>query len=327
MTSTELPRDFDDIVRDAVQDRMGAMIHEEVGREEERRYRQLRWLVAFVGVVGLGTFGTLSNYLIEKAVESKLEARTGNISESLDFARFYTLTLKLELGTEFSPDDRDAIMSYLRKAAGKGDIRQSPEFRAGLFQVTRAFAAANQAPSLDEIFSLFQREVLASPPLVESLLHHYGQDIVGRTTAPTDDASLKTFESLERVSAASKVPELALYYRLLLDFKRLPEASGQVREIIGRVIDLNETDLARFVFELLTHSRAENWQNPPAPDGREIERMTRQLLREANGELTNRLLIDRGILELAQAGQVDKTLARRAGEQAAAKVRTTAGGA
>lgn len=110
----ELSDDVERYIRERLEIEVNEAVPSIVIKEEDRRFSQLKWLVALVGVVGLGTFGTLSNYLIEKAVDSKLEAKTGNITDALDFLRFNSLSQKLESGTSFSRQERAAIMTYLR---------------------------------------------------------------------------------------------------------------------------------------------------------------------------------------------------------------------
>lgn len=225
----------DDLIRDLVHTSIDTeieknivpRIYEIVQKEEEKRFRQFKWFAAFLGLIGLGTFGTLANYLIEKAVETQVEIHTGNISEAIEFSKFFTITLKLDLGKRFSTEDVDAIMTYLRKVATINRVRHSKQFLAALSQVADSFVSAGQSASIDEIFSIYEREVLSSPILVEALLHHYGQEIVGREQAPNQDFGYSVFEKLERVSSSSKVSGLALAYRTLYESKRSPTKKRQ----------------------------------------------------------------------------------------------------
>ena len=286
-----------ELIASEVASRLQPLVHEEVGREEERRYRQIKWFIAFVGIVGLGTFGTLANYLIEKAVESRLEAKAGNISESMEFMRFYTITLKLDLGTSYSSEEKDAVMTYLRSAAKLDRIRHSKEFLAGLTRVAEAFAASSQASALDEIFAMYEREVLASPTLVESFLHHYGQDIVARAAAPKSDQSFSTFEKLER-AAVSNSEELALYYRTLYTYRKYDKKPHvELDALLSRAMDLKKEDLQRYLGEIFQRSSVENWQRSPTPEGRLIEHLIRSLLRDYAPMLNKRLKTPPELLE------------------------------
>lgn len=271
---------LEDLISRKIERQVRETIEHVVPKEEEKRFRQLKSFVGLVGLVGLGTFGTLSNYLIEKAVESKLERRTGNISDSLEFVRFYTLTMKLELGTSFSNTDKEAIMSYLRKASKNENIRHSREFLAALEQVTKAFVSAGQSGQIDEIFSLYEQETLSTNGLIENLIHHYGQSILGRSAAPKDDPAMSRFEKLERVSDGAKVPELALMYRLLITYQKGPDKTEvAVVRLIERAKELSTADTRNFFMQLFQKTKVENWQRRSTPEGKVIEKLTRSFLR------------------------------------------------
>jgi len=300
---SQLSEEIEGIISDKIDGKLPSAIHEAVSREEERRYRQIKWFIAFVGVVGLGTFGTMANYLIEKAVDSRMEAKAGNLSESLDFMRFYTLTLKLDLGTSYSNEDRDAILTYLRTASKIDRVRHSKEFMAGLIQVAESFASSGQSSALDEIFSLYEREVLTSPTLVEAFLHHYGQDIVERNSIPANDSSMVTFEKLER-AAGNNSEELALYYRILYTYKTSNDKkSAAINDLIGRVPNLNERDLSRLLAELFQRTRATNWQKKTTPGGIVFQTLIRRFLSDHANTLASKLQIPNDfIIEASKNG-------------------------
>lgn len=293
-----------------------------VAVEEDKRFSQLKFLIALISVVGLGTFGTLSNYLIEKAVDSKLEAKTGNISDAIDFLRFSSYSLKLEVGTSFSAEDRTAIMAYLRKASKSERVRYRPEFIASLTEVLKSFASAGQDSSINEIVELYEKELLNSNAVVEILLHHYGQHIVGRSNVPSDDQALRVFEKLEGVSRGANVPELALVYRALFSYRQHPSIENRrARAFLARASLLSEADRARFFSELFIRTRAENWQQPPNDEGRTFEWVTRGLLRDHAHDLFQHLLSEPEVLETVVVEGVDKELCEQLGRQAAKSMR------
>lgn len=278
-------------------------VHDEVVQEEDKRFRQLRAFVAVVGLVGLGTFGTLSSYLIEKAVDTQIRNRAGEISDEIHFLRFARLSERMERESSFSDADRDAAMTYLRSAAEKPLIRQNPEFVINLFQVMHSFVSAGLSPYVDELFQLYEREILGSAPLTESLLHHYGQQLIGRSVDPRfGDSVLEAFEQLEAIAPSRRQPELALYYRSLFEWKHAEGDKERVAAFVARVGDQLEVDRARYVAELLQRSRAENWVNgEPTAEAREIERVVRSFLRAFAAELASTTDVDANIF--AAAGQ------------------------
>src|SRR5262245_30515076 len=101
-------------IQHIIEERLDGVIQAKVSKEEERRFRQLRWVVVLIGLIGLGTFGTLANYLIQEAVDR----RAGHVKQSLDMLRVNMLALKLDISDSFSVEDSNAVMLLLHKIAG-----------------------------------------------------------------------------------------------------------------------------------------------------------------------------------------------------------------
>ena len=302
--TVNLDEEVEALITKRVEKEVRDKLEQAVAQEEDKRFRQMKWFVGLVGLVGLGTFGTLSNYLIEKAVESKLEGRTGNISDSLDFVRFSSVSLKLELGTSFSNSDREAVMGYLRRASKNERVRHTPDFMAALTQVTRAFVSAGQSGSIDEIFALYEQETLSQNDLVENLIHHYGQTIVTRAANPREDTATARFEKLERVAGGAKVPELALYYRVLFTYQKNPDnVEDGVTRLIERASQLSTGDSQSFFGQIFERTKGENWQRRVDHEGLVFEKVTRGFLKTYAGTLSETFKVDRSlILRAAESG-------------------------
>lgn len=293
-------QEVEDIVDRAVDRNVKSLVEKEVTAKEDERFKQLSWIVAFIGLIGIGTFGTLAKYLIETAVEQRLEKRTGEISSALDFSRFYLLTLKLEFGDGFTQEDVDAIMNYLRKVEKNSNTRHSKEFISALFQVMHSFAAASQSASLDELFVSYEQEILSAPTLVQPLLHHYGQEIVGRDIAPADDVGYRAFEKLERVSTSSRVPELALAYRTLFESRKsAPDSDKLIYALLTSSTKLPEEDRTRYLHEILLRTKAENWMHRVTKEGYMIQVQAREFVSKYK-----RALFDLYRLDEAQADHI-----------------------
>lgn len=263
-----------------------AVVTEEVAREEARKYGQFKWIIAFLGVVGIGTFGTLGNMIIDKVVDAKLESRIGPISESFEFIKLSNMASQLESAKSFSKDDKDAIMEYLRKTAKNDRIRNQKDFHSALLKVVEAFVSAEQSAPIDEIFNLYEREILLSTGLVQALLHHYGQDITARNAVPKQDTSLANFEKLERVGN-SKSAELCLYYRMFHTHVYSGQKYSQdVSKLIASAGRLNATDTRMFLRNLFSRSIATNWQKEPDLIGNNFQSITRNFLQTYAQELS-----------------------------------------
>jgi len=277
-TPVGTPNDWREEIRKVIAIQIPDLVEQSVAKEEERRFRQLKWVVAFIGLVGLGTIGTLGNLAIDKAVDAK----AGNIRETLELTKINSLALKINLSKGFSPDDRDDAVALLSRIAEIPAVKRSTEVRSALGDVLRSFAGAGLSAEIDKLFKEYEDEILANGLSTEILLHHYGQRIVGRSTTPTlEDFPLKAFEKLESVAPGHNLRELALAYRLLYDVsiadKRIDD---HVRQLLRDSMDLSESDTARFLQEILIRTRGENWQTESTPEGKRLETITRDFFKD-----------------------------------------------
>lgn len=251
-------------------------VREAVAAEVDRRAKHMHLVLAIIGLIGLGTFGTLANYLIEKAVDRSLMARVGDIDNALNFSRFAAVSLKLRVGDSFSRQDVDAAMNYLRQTETNKKFRHRPEYQSAVFETVRAFSSAGQSAPLDELFALYEQELLANPIIVETLLHHYGQQVAGAVVLDASNPRQKTFEKLERVADGHNLAELAMAYRLLLESRdTTDETRTRVAAIITASRSLRPNDQSRMWREIIHRSRSANWAKRTNPRIQTIETAVR----------------------------------------------------
>jgi hypothetical protein len=137
--------------------------------------------------------------------------------------------------------------------------------------------------AVDQVFELFEKQILSSKSGIQAALHHYGQAM--NSGLPNSTSSRKKdverFELAERRAGSRDVEELALCYRALHDFYAAGySVDSRTMDAIGRMRALHVDDRARFFRELLLRSRATNWQRRPDPDGLEFQRRSRLFFRE-----------------------------------------------
>lgn len=301
IAATPAPDNIVETIRLTLQEQVAheleATIHEKIQAEEDRRFRQLKWIVAFIGLIGLGTFGTLANYFIEKTVD----ARAGHLRTTLELSEVHLLALRIEFKDSFARDDSDHLMALLRRVATNPQIRDTRQFRSTLESVVGAFVAANMGPQLDELFELFDPQLLEKPELVQSLLHHYGQEVVTLSEvgeiAAANSAIVKNFERLERAADRSGIPEVALYYRTLHESARTEDKSNTVVRLIERLSSLRELDLRNYVLQLLIHAYGKNWSGEQTVQVDAIERITARFLTQYSRELAAQLKIPQADIE------------------------------
>lgn len=271
--------DIERLVEEEVGRRLDAMVHDAVGKEEDIRFRQLKWFMVFIGLVGLGTFGTLTNYLIEKAVDSKIESSTGRISNTLEMFRMQNAAIRIELDEGLTQERTEEILSFLRRAEDLEDIRDTKEFKSFLLQCAEALIKVDRTSAVDEIFTAYEDEIISSPAMVEMMLHHYGQQLA--VMKPTGASQTEVaFNKLSRFAEDSNVPEVALLYRTLHEVRNSKkETRGNVTDLIEESRDLDATDRRLYFEAILRFTRHTNWINGnPTPQSKALERVSRQFM-------------------------------------------------
>lgn len=280
-----LPASIDDIrdeIRASVEAQLPGLVHQAVSQEEERRFRQIKWIVVFLGLIGLGTFGTLATFIVEKAVDAK----AGSIKEALELTRINGLALKLRVEKSFSETERDEVVALLKRIAKIPALKSSAEVKLALGNILQRFTSAGQQAHIDEIFIAYQDEILVDGISTEVLLHHYGQQIVGRNAKPsTKDLALEAFEKLEGVATGHELMELALAYRVLYE-SLLGADERRIVNLLLTSLDFPENDSIRFLREILIRTKAENWQRRPTPEGRNFERVAKRFFKAYKNPLT-----------------------------------------
>jgi hypothetical protein len=227
-------------IEKAVSELAPQLVQEAVTKEEERRFRQLKWIAAFIGVVGLSAFGAVANLMIESVVDAK----AGNIREALELTRINSLALKLELSDSFTSEDKEQAMTLLTRIAALPDVKASRDVRFALGDILRSFTAAELTAEVDSLFKVYQDDILTTGLSSEILLRHYGQVLVGRVAAPTtDDFALRAFERLEAVAPGHNIREIALAYRILYETSTSPKPIGdRVKTLLTMSLDLPDSD-------------------------------------------------------------------------------------
>jgi hypothetical protein len=306
------PSDLKDLIWDAISEVAPELVHQSVAKEEERRFRQLKWVVLFIGLIGLGTFGTLATFVIEKAVDAK----AGGIKETLELTRINGLALKLDNGKSFATNERDEAMALLMRISKHPTLKTAPDVRTTLSSILKSFTAAGLSAEIDQLYGAFGPEILVDGLSTEILLHHYGQSLVARSTKPTlGDGPLSHFEQLEQVAGGHELGELALAYRVLFE-SRDGAKDERVRDLVRVSLDLGHRDASRFLREILLRTRATNWQRGDHPSGPAFERVTRQFLQDRQGVLAAAYRMPAEAFKAAAHKGVDDDTAEALADQA-----------
>jgi hypothetical protein len=240
------------------------LVHEKVQAEEELRFRQLKWIAIFIGLIGLGSIGTVAKNMIDQSVQEEIEKATAEISQAMGFLSL--LGLSLGLGATDEPASQEDINKVidalydLKKDKDKNKYIKTKEFVTNLAQIISYLDGERKSESIDRIFELYEDEVVRHGFLVEPLIRHYGLEILARDVMDETDLRYKTFARLERAADEANVKWRALAYRALYEStKTTDKKSKRVEDIIKQSVFLSDEHRRNFFRVILVNSRAENW--------------------------------------------------------------------
>jgi len=261
-------------------------IHEAVKFEEEKRFRQLKWITVVLGLIGVGTLGTIATFYVDRAIE----ARAGQLTDQAALFRFLAVASSMKDGSRLSDEERIGMFRLMRRLSENKELRDSPDVSQAVNEIFKRLVSIGDDATLEEVFALFERQIISSRRGIQAALHHYGQAMnsgIHTVAATMPNRDVERFERAERMASSRDAEELALSYRCLYQFaaaKYTFDASTET--ILTRIAGLNDDDRARFFNELLLRTRAANWQSRPTPNGIEFQRRARLFfteLRKRNG--------------------------------------------
>jgi hypothetical protein len=192
----------------------------------------------------------------------------------------------------FSESTRDDVMSHFREVAVKPDLVSRAQFKTAVRNIVKHFWGANQGDQLDEIHSMASKTTLADTSCVVDMVMHYGRTVVG---SPYTIESLKEQKAIldKYLTAAGslKYPELALFWRILLEFKAQQcQRTKLVDQLVLRSRDLDPKDEANF-YKLITQtSDAKSMANQPTQEILEMARVVNEFRRLYSKELDEKKL-------------------------------------
>lgn len=258
--------------------RLDRKIHDAVKYEEEKRFRQLKWITVVLGLLGVGTLGTVATYYVDRAIE----ARTEQLTDQAALFRFLAMANTLEQGRGLSDESRQGLFKLMRRLADNRDLRDSTDVALAVNSIFWELVNAEDV-AVDQVFELFEKQILSSKSGIQAALRHYGQAMNSGlpNSASSRKKDVERFELAERRAGSRDAEELALCYRALHEFHAAGySVDSRTMDAVGRMRALRVDDRARFFRELLLRTRATNWQSRPTPDGLEFQRRSRLFFRE-----------------------------------------------
>lgn len=258
------------------------LVHEKVQAEEDLRFRQLKWIAIFIGLLGLGSIGTVTKNIIESSVDSKIGKASEIIDQKMEFFNFFVLSLSIGGDDEVAlKENLSAIMRYLVNLKDKkNSLINTEEFKMALNQVIVYLNDKKKSESVDRIFKLYESEIVVSGPLVESLIRHYGLEILSNKVIDETGLRYSNFYRLERAADEASVQWRALAYRALYESKKSAEKKSEiVEDIIRRSVYLSDGNRTHFFRVILANSRADNWASSIGPSEINVQEVALSFLK------------------------------------------------
>lgn len=289
------------------------------------------WSIIFglATLVGIGVVVTLSKSFITDAVDKAsekqrdliIQALKDDIRQSLvdetkeirneikqqgDYHQFSYMSLSLKFAQQgFTNEERDTVMVLLESISSSRELRSKPGFRGLLENVIASFASANLHNHLEKLVSLFETETTGTPAITHTLVQHYGQELVGSPLPPerwkAEEVAL--FDKFETACRLHKIPEIALPYRLLIEFRRANNnATDLTRGLLHGVTFLNARDRVIFHQSLITISETSFWMKRSTPQGAHISEVCKRFRADHRDEIVEQLSdqeVQEGLLEVA----------------------------
>lgn len=264
------------------------LVHEKVQVEEELRFRQLKWIVIFIGLIGLSSITTLLNFMIDQSVQTQTRKVNDDIKEALDYFNFVVAS--------FTFGDQDRTASQAKAGALTGSLKKlkensnkhtsSPEFKMVLYQLINSLNFMGQSSGIDQIFSLYREDIILTPYLVELLLRHYGLEIIAMEKIDESELRYKIFSELESAAPDAGFEWRALAYRILYESKKDKNVNA-VEGYLKRSLSFEPVECMDFFRIILMNSRAVNWikDGRPSPGEMHIQEVTINFLQKYNGTI------------------------------------------
>lgn len=299
-----------------------AEVTETVDRRIQNREakRQKIWniVIIILGLIGITGVAALVNISVDSVVETELEKqqelifqtlkndiRQSLLDETAEFRRaieeqatyqqFAYMALSLDLKTEFSGTERDAVISLLESLATSEKMRARSEFPALLEKVIDSFASAGLHVQLNKLVSLFGPEVTGTAGIVHTMIQHYGQRVVGSSFPPErwPELTVNRFDKFEIACQAHKIPEISMPYRLLIEFRRADnQPTSLTRKLLGDAAFFpTPEERASFHLLLIRHTDTDFWQKRATALGERIEQVC-SAFRDAHRQEITKLLDD-----------------------------------
>lgn len=310
MTDKELVETIEATLGAVLDEKVQPLIDAKFRAADERRFRQLTFIISLLSLIGVGAFYFLISYTAERAVDKRIGVQTTRLNDAVALSEFSIRASKIDEADSFSDEDAEFLMGFLREHSQGSDIPQLDGFNLAFDKTVGSFVSADRSSDISEILDLYPNHASSNVNTLRQILHHLGQKILSRPFTPANDETLKRFESLEARAPKLGFPELSLVYRLPFTAEASPdEISPDVVRMLDHISSMKPADIDNFFTQILARTRAKNWMNTETVEGKTVSRKLQNFLSLYRAEIIEKFLIDDPrLLDVAIAGELEVQL-------------------
>ena len=254
------------------------------GEVEGRLSRRILIVLSFLAVVLSVAATFYHNAIVDGAADAAVDDAIGELREQVEVAalsfEITNLVNSIREGNSFNPQEKDAAVKLLERAATLSTFTDSPTFLVQLEKLLIALAEGDVGPDINRLEEIYRNQISKSDRIVSTLVLHYGFRILSTPGAPddwdsgTNAANLDRYERYAPLAKSRGYPEFYIFFRMLIEDLRSNRNENVVRQIIDEIEDLNEEDSENFWKLVRTYAANDVSTIPTAETTRISERTT-----------------------------------------------------
>jgi hypothetical protein len=197
-----------------------------------------------------------------RAVGSQVAALNDSLHTEVNYQSLARIALGLDVKRNYSPAERDEVVSLLRQLKGTPVIAR-PEFTAILERIVNRFHLSRQKEAMDEIDSLLGDVVSQNNAMTRIMIEDYGLRVIGSHNTLAEEAPVVArFQRYLGKASSVGSPELEFLWDMMLEAKGADRGDLRPNPRLAEAIQYLAPEDARFlVIKLIAFSVPASWSH------------------------------------------------------------------
>jgi len=263
-------------------------IDKRVKDREDRLLKILGVITAVIVFLGYSGIKELINSAALSSVNIAFQHRTSELEMPVYLATLATYVAKADNSGKFSNTEREDMIATLEKLSDlrrKGvSIGDGSFFSATLESVVKIMAASDNNYFVDRIFDLYSDDCLKVSSIVQTLLPHYGRQMVVGVGDIQVEAK-RRFQLAERAASTHKIDEFSLVHRILYEFKAAGNKKSADTDNAIKLLAPRDDDDKSMAWQFLNDYANESWVKRPIGESKVLGDIARKFLQVYGPEL------------------------------------------